>query len=155
MTVKEGDLAPGFSKDDGHDCGKVLSSYFGSKNVVLYFYPKDDTPGCTKEAENFRDMYPEFVGLNTAIVGVSKDSISSHENFKKKYDLPFELIADTEATLAKAYGVWVEKSMFGKSYMGIERSTFLVDSSGSIRKIWRNVKVHGHADEVFRAVKDL
>ncbi|WP_249548851.1 peroxiredoxin [Anaplasma phagocytophilum] len=154
MVVREGDKAPGFKEEEGI-VFPILASYYGNKNVVLYFYPKDDTPGCTKEAEDFRDANDKFANLNTAVVGVSRDSITSHENFKKKYQLPFELIADEEAILAKAYGVWVEKSMFGKCYMGIERSTFLIDKCGILKRIWRNVKVHDHVDTVLKAVNEL
>ena len=157
MGVQESSTAPGFVSGDsiGEYYLSFFSPYVGHKNVVLYFYPKDDTPGCTKEAQDFRDKYESFLSLNTVIVGVSKDGISSHENFKRKYGLPFELLSDENADLARAYGVWVEKSMFGKTYMGIERATFLIDTSGTIRKIWRNVKVQDHVDEVLKEVGDL
>ena len=157
MAVREGDFAPGFTeRSDGEDCFfSLLTSYLGSKNVVLYFYPKDDTPGCTKEAEGFRDLKNDFSLVDTVIIGVSKDSVASHESFKKKHNLDFELISDENAKLAQSYGVWVEKSMFGKTYMGIERSTFLIDKKGYVRKIWRNVKVNGHSGDVLKAASEI
>ena len=155
MVIKEGDKAPGFCEKDGVAAAQFLVPHLGKNSVVLYFYPKDDTPGCTREAEGFRDAYAKFGDLGAVIIGVSKDDISSHENFRKKYELPFNLIADTGAQLAMAYGVWVEKSMFGKSYMGIERSTFLIDKAGMVRKVWRNVKVAGHVYEVLSALSKI
>ncbi|WP_169193282.1 peroxiredoxin [Anaplasma platys] len=155
MGVKEGGKAPGFSEQDAMSASQFLLPHLGKSNVVLYFYPRDDTPGCTREAEGFRDAHARFQGLSTVIIGVSKDSISSHENFRKKHELPFDLIADTDAQLAIAYGVWVEKSMFGKSYMGIERSTFLIDKDGIVRKAWRNVKVSGHVEEVLGTLAEI
>ena len=157
MMIKEGDLAPGFGeRRDGTDCFfPPLESYLRNKNVVLYFYPKDDTPGCTKEAESFRDIVSDLSSVNTVVIGVSKDGSSSHESFKKKYNLNFELIPDEDARLAQAYGVWVEKSMFGKTYMGVERATFLIDKEGNVKKIWRNVKVLGHASDVLKAAREL
>ena len=125
------------------------------KNVVLYFYPKDDTSGCTKEACGFRDALPDFGKVKAEIIGVSRDNEASHDKFKKKYELPFKLVADEDGTICQAYGVWVEKSMYGRKYMGIERATFLIDGKGVIRQIWRKVKVPGHVEEVLAAVKAL
>ena len=126
-----------------------------SKYTVLYFYPKDDTPGCTKEACGFRDAFPDFSALNATIVGVSKDTVPKHDKFKAKYELPFHLASDEDGSLCEAYGTWVEKSMYGKKYMGIERATFLIDASGVIQGIWRKVKVNGHVEEVLEASRAL
>lgn len=155
MGIKEGGRAPGFSEKDGMSASQFLVPHLGRSHVVLYFYPKDDTPGCTREAEGFRDAHTKFRNLGAVVIGVSKDSISSHENFRKKHELPFDLIADTDAQLAIAYGVWVEKSMFSKSYMGIERSTFLIDKTGTVKKVWRNVKVSGHVDAVLNFLAEI
>ena len=125
------------------------------KNIVLYFYPKDSTPGCTTEGQNFRDLYAEFQQLNTEILGVSRDSIKRHENFKAKQEFPFELLSDEEEALCNLFDVIKEKKLYGKTYMGIERSTFLIDEKGVLRQEWRKVKVKGHADEVLQAVKQL
>ncbi|MGL9725242.1 MAG: thioredoxin-dependent thiol peroxidase [Wolbachia sp.] len=139
------------------DSGKNLSlnSFLDKKNVVLYFYPKDDTPGCTMEAKDFRDKVNDFSSLDTVIIGASKDSVKCHANFKAKYSLPFYLVSDENTEVLKKYDVWVEKSMFGKKYMGIERTTFLIDKKGKIVKIWKNVKVSGHANEVLERVKEI
>lgn len=125
------------------------------KNVVIYFYPKDNTPGCTKESEGFRDNIKKFSKLNTIILGVSRDGIKSHENFKAKYELPFELLSDGEEKLCQQFDVIKEKNMYGKKVMGIERSTFLIDTKGVLRKEWRKVKVPGHVEDVLEAVKEL
>lgn len=125
------------------------------KNVVLYFYPKDSTPGCTIEGCNFRDKYPEFQTLNTEIFGISRDSMKSHDRFKEKHQFPFELIADEEQKLCEYFDVLKQKSMFGKKYMGIDRSTFLFDSQGKLVKEWRKVNAIGHVAEVLRIVKSL
>ncbi|MDG2243843.1 MAG: thioredoxin-dependent thiol peroxidase [Rhodospirillaceae bacterium] len=125
------------------------------KKVVLYFYPKDDTPGCTKEACGFSDKRSEFLSANAEIVGVSKDSLAKHEKFKTKYDLHFELASDEESETCEAYGVWKEKNMYGRKYMGIERSTFLIDEKGIVRAEWRKVKVPGHVEAVLDATKKL
>ena len=125
------------------------------QNIVLYFYPKDNTPGCTKESENFRDNIKKFSKLNTVILGVSRDSIKSHENFKAKLDFSFDLLSDSEEILCQQFDVIKEKNMYGKKVMGIERSTFLIDTKGILRKEWRKVKVDGHVEEVLQAVKDL
>lgn len=125
------------------------------KNVVLYFYPKDSTPGCTKEGQDFRDQIRKFRARNTVVLGVSRDSIKSHENFKSKQKFPFELLSDEEETLCSYFDVIKEKNMYGKKVMGVERSTFLIDDKGILRKEWRKVKVDGHVDEVLEAIKEL
>ena len=125
------------------------------QSVVLYFYPKDNTPGCTNEAIAFRDLTPEFSALGAVILGVSRDSVKSHENFKAKLELPFELLADTEEVACQAFDVIKMKNMYGKQVRGIERSTFVIDRDGVIRREWRKVKVDGHAEEVLNVVKSL
>ncbi len=154
MALDVGQPAPDFSlpADGG---GTVSLSAFAGKNVVLYFYPKDDTPGCTREACAFRDLLPDFSGANAVVIGVSKDSPASHDKFKAKYQLPFLLAADTETSLAQSYGVWIEKKNYGKTYMGMDRATFVIDGSGVVRAVWRKVKVDGHAEKVLAAVKGL
>ena len=122
---------------------------------MLYFYPKDDTPGCTKEACSFQDALPNFKKVDAAIVGVSKDSVTRHKNFKAKYGLGFTLGSDEDGKVCEAYGTWVEKSMYGRKYMGIERSTFLIDGAGRVARAWRNVKVPGHVAEVLEAARAL
>jgi len=136
--------------------GEALSiQSFRGAPLVLYFYPRDNTPGCTREGQDFRDLYPEFKALGCAIVGVSRDSLKTHENFKAKQTFPFELIADSEETLCRQFDVIKEKNMYGKKVMGIERSTFLIDTEGKIAREWRKVKVPGHAEEVLEAVREL
>ena len=125
------------------------------KSYVIYFYPKDNTPGCTQEGEDFRDLYKEFKKLKTEIYGVSRDSLKSHEGFKEKYKYPFELISDTEEKLCNLFDVIKEKNMYGKKYMGIERSTFLINKEGKLSAEWRNVKVNGHSAEVLEEVKKI
>ncbi len=125
------------------------------KNYVIYFYPKDNTPGCTQEGEDFRDLYKEFKKLKTEIYGVSRDSLKSHEGFKEKYKYPFELISDAEEKLCNLFDVIKEKNMYGKKYMGIERSTFLINKEGKLSAEWRKVKVNGHAAEVLEEVKKI
>ncbi|MDJ0917453.1 MAG: peroxiredoxin [Woeseiaceae bacterium] len=125
------------------------------KNVVIYFYPKDATPGCTLEGQDFRDLHPKFKRANTVILGVSKDTIASHEKFKDKQNFPFDLLSDPDEKLCQKFDVIKEKNMYGKKYMGIERSTFLIDADGKLRDEWRKVKVKGHAEEVLEAAKAL
>jgi thioredoxin-dependent peroxiredoxin len=125
------------------------------KNLVIYFYPRDNTPGCTKEGEAFRDLYPRFRKANTVIVGVSPDSIASHEKFKAKMKFPFELLSDEDLAVCNQFEVYKEKSMYGRKYMGVERSTFLIDGKGVLRREWRKVKVPGHAEEVLAAIDEL
>ena len=154
MSVEIGDKAPNFTlPTDGG--GKVSLKDFKGKPVVLYFYPKDDTSGCTAEACAFCNQLPDFSKLKTAVIGVSRDSAASHDKFKTKYELPFPLASDADGKVCEAYGTWVEKSMYGRKYMGIERATFLIDGKGVIRHIWRKVKVTGHAAEVLEAVAAL
>ena len=154
MSLDVGTPAPDFTlPTDGN--GSVTLSALKGKPVVLYFYPKDDTSGCTAEACQFRDMQPDFSGAEAVVIGLSKDSVASHDKFKKKYELPFTLAADIEGAACEAYGVWVEKSMYGKKYMGIERATFLIDRDGNIAKVWRKVKVPGHGADVLKAVAAL
>lgn len=132
----------------------TLSELVG-KNVVIYFYPKDNTPGCTTEGQSFRDLYAEFQALDTVIYGVSKDSLKSHENFKAKQNFPFELISDADESLCQLFDIIKLKKLYGKEYMGIERSTFLIDKKGILRQEWRKVKVDGHANEVLATIKTL
>jgi peroxiredoxin Q/BCP len=150
-SLKEGDAAPAISLDT--DSGEVftLSSLKG-KNVVLYFYPKADTPGCTKESCEFRDTSKKFTKANTIIVGVSPDPTKAQAKFKEKFDLPFVLLADVDHKACDDYGVWKEKSMYGRKYMGVERTTFVIDPKGKIKKIFPKVKVEGHAEEVLAAI---
>lgn len=152
--LKEGDNAPDIHLPDDQGADFRLSDLKG-KNVVLYFYPKADTPGCTKEACEFRDSSKQFVKKDTVIVGVSPDKSAAQLKFKSKFDLPFALLADTDHTAAEVYGVWKEKSMYGKKYMGIERTTFLIGPDGKIRKIFHKVKPEGHAEEVYEALKTM
>ncbi|MFM8376517.1 MAG: peroxiredoxin [Phenylobacterium sp.] len=135
--------------------GPVRLADFAGKALVLYFYPKDDTSGCTKEAQDFSALSADFAAAGASVLGVSKDSVASHGKFTAKYGLSVPLASDPEGAALEAYGAWVEKSMYGRKYMGIERSTFLVDGGGVIRRIWRKVKVPGHAAEVLAAVKAL
>lgn len=152
MSLEIGDKAPDFTlPTDG--AGTVRLSDLKGQPVVLYFYPKDDTSGCTAEACQFRDLFPKFGRSDAAVIGISRDSVASHDKFKKKYKLPFTLAADEQGKVTERYGVWVQKSMYGRKYMGIERSTFLIDGKGVIRGIWRKVKVPGHAEEVLSAIK--
>jgi peroxiredoxin Q/BCP len=154
MSLEIGDKAPDFTlPTDGN--GTVSLKALKGEPVILYFYPKDDTSGCTKEACGFRDALPDFSKSGAAVIGVSKDSVASHDKFKKKYKLPFTLASDEDVEVAKRYGVWVEKSMYGRKYMGMDRSTFLIDGKGVIRGLWRKVKVPGHVEEVLAAVKEL
>ena len=149
--LKVGEKAPDFNlmSDEGK---QVRLKDFAGKSVVLYFYPKDDTPGCTSEASQFRDLYPQFAKKGATIVGVSRDTPESHRKFKTKYSIPFTLLADTDSHLCEAFGVLVEKTMYGKKRMGIARSTFLIDRSGTIVKAWPKVNVDEHADDVLAAI---
>ncbi|MCY4309912.1 MAG: thioredoxin-dependent thiol peroxidase [Rhodospirillaceae bacterium] len=150
MTLAEGDQAPDFTMPtDGG--GSVSLADLRGGQVVLYFYPKDDTSGCTKEACAFRDAMPDFSKVKARIIGVSKDTVAKHDKFKAKHDLPFTLASDEAGNVCEAYGVWVEKNMYGRKYMGIERATFLIGDDGTVKKIWRKVKVSGHADAVLAA----
>ncbi|WP_377506053.1 thioredoxin-dependent thiol peroxidase [Octadecabacter sp. R77987] len=153
-TLEIGDIAPAITLPrDGGDM-VALSDYAG-QNVVLYFYPRDDTPGCTKEAIGFTDMTAEFAAANTVVLGVSKDSVKKHDKFRDKHNLGVALLSDENGDVCERYGVWVEKNMYGKTYMGIERATFLIDPSGRIAQVWRKVKVPGHVDAVLAAARAL
>ncbi|GAA4722450.1 thioredoxin-dependent thiol peroxidase [Brevibacillus fulvus] len=152
--VDIGQPAPDFTLQASNNQTISLRDLRG-KNVVLYFYPKDMTPGCTTESCDFRDFHPEFGKLDTIVLGISPDDVKSHDKFAAKYELPFPLLADTDHRVAEEYGVWVQKKMYGKEYMGIERSTFLIDKEGKIAKIWHKVKVSGHVQEVLQAVKEI
>lgn len=154
MVIKVGNVAP-WCHAICEDGSNIELSDLRGQNIVLYFYPKDDTPGCTIEAQDFTKYLPEFQKLKTIILGVSKDSASKHCKFIEKYNIGFNLIADEDKKLCNEYKVLKEKSMFGKKYQGIERSTFLIDGNGNIAKIWRNVKVKGHVEEVVKAIKDI
>jgi thioredoxin-dependent peroxiredoxin len=154
MALKIGDKAPAFSLPGDGGATISLTGLKGRK-VVLYAYPKDDTSGCTLEAQNFNALRAEFVAAGADIIGLSADSVASHDKFKKKYDLAFPLASDESKATLEAYGIWVEKSMYGKKYMGIERTTFLIDANGKIAQIWNKVKVPGHAAEVLAAAKAI
>ena len=149
-----GDAAPDFdlAADGG---GRVRLSDLKGKTVVLYLYPKDDTPGCTKEAQGFSAAAAEFAKAGAVVVGLSKDSVASHDKFKKKYDLDLHLASDPEGALIEALGSWVEKSMYGRTYFGIDRSTFLIDKAGRVARIWHKVKVPGHVEEVLTAAQAI
>ncbi|TWT00676.1 thioredoxin-dependent thiol peroxidase [Reyranella sp. CPCC 100927] len=154
MSVVEGKKAPDFTAaTDGG--GKLKLSDLQGKAVILYFYPKDDTSGCTKEACGFRDNLPDFSKAKATVIGVSKDSVERHDKFKAKYDLPFTLVSDTDGKICEKYGTWIEKSLYGRKYMGIDRATFLIDKTGTVRKVWRKVKVPGHVEAVLEAAKGL
>jgi peroxiredoxin Q/BCP len=154
VAVEAGQAAPEFDLPAAGG-GRARLADFKGKPLVVYFYPKDDTPGCTKEARGFAEAYPDFQAAGVALVGISKDSPASHDRFKAKYDLPFTLASDEHGGVIEAYGSWVEKSMYGKTYMGIDRSTFLIDRDGTVRKVWRKVKVPGHVAEVLEAARAL
>ncbi len=156
MTIiKEGQAIPNFSAPATSETIFDLSFYKGKSNLIIYFYPKDSTPGCTTEGQNFRDLHKEFLQHDTEIFGVSKDSMKRHENFKAKQSFPFELISDEDETVCTLFDVIQLKKLYGKEYMGIVRSTFLIDKEGKLRREWRGVKVKGHAEEVLETVKSL
>ena len=154
MPLDAGQAAPDFDLPAAGG-GRVRLADFKGRPLVLYFYPKDDTSGCTKEAQGFAAALPELAAAGVAVVGVSKDSVASHDRFKAKYGLPFALASDEAGGTVEAYGSWVEKSMYGRSYMGIDRSTFLIDGAGTVRRVWRQVKVPGHVEEVAAAAREL
>lgn len=154
MPLQAGDPAPAFSlPKNGNDT--LSSAALQGKAYVLYFYPKDDTSGCTREAIDFSALKPQFDAIGVNIIGVSPDSATKHDKFINKHDLSVELLADEEKSLSTAYGVWVQKSMYGRKYMGIERTTFLISKDGKIAQVWRKVKVSGHADAVLEAARAL
>jgi len=154
VQIEVGDEATDFTckTDNG---GELSLQSLRGQNVILYFYPKDSTPGCTNEAKDFRDLHDSFKEAGAVVLGASKDSVKRHDNFKAKNDLPFLLLSDEEGTLCAAYGVWVLKKLYGREYMGIERATFLIDAEGLIREVWHKVKVKGHVSEVLIALKAL
>jgi peroxiredoxin Q/BCP len=148
-----GDKAPDFKlPTDGN--GKISLKEFKGQKVILYFYPKDDTPGCTKESCSFNENLSKLNKLNTQVIGISKCSVKKHDKFKEKYGLKFPLASDENSDVCEKYGVWKEKSMYGKTYMGIERSTFVIDEKGKIEALWRKVKVPGHVEEVMSTIKE-
>ena len=153
-TVEAGKSAPAISlpRDGG---GIVDLADFSGRNVVVFFYPRDDTSGCTKEAIGFTEAGADFVAANTTVIGISKDSVASHDKFREKHGLGVILASDSEGDVCERYGVWREKSMYGKKFMGIERSTFLIGADGHVRQVWRKVKVPGHVDEVLAAARAL
>lgn len=152
MVLKEGDDVPYFEAEDTFG-NKVKLTDFKGKKLVLYFYPKDDTPGCTKEACDFRDNIGKFKKLNAFLVGVSNDNSESHKKFSEKYNLPFTLLCDTDKKISNDYGVYGEKNFMGNTYIGIRRTTFIIDEKGAIKKIFNDVKVDGHIDEVLEILK--
>lgn len=151
--IEENKKAPQFTLPDQNG-NKVSLKDFVGKKVVLYFYPKDNTPGCTKEACDFRDSIEDFKKIKTIVLGVSPDSVESHKKFAEKYDLPFPLLSDPDKKVLQKYGVWKEKSMYGRKYMGVERTTVVIDEKGKILKIFPRVKVKGHVDEVKKALQE-
>jgi peroxiredoxin Q/BCP len=156
MTISEGHRAPDFDliEDAGEQTPQRLSDLLG-RPVVLYFYPRDDTPGCTTEAKDFSCLIDAFAAAGTAVIGISPDSTRSHGKFREKHELKVRLVADETKAVAETYGVWVEKQMYGRSFMGVERATFLIDAAGMVQRIWRNVRVPGHAEDVLEAVRGL
>ncbi|HLF66897.1 MAG TPA: thioredoxin-dependent thiol peroxidase [Gammaproteobacteria bacterium] len=154
MAITVGKLAPDFNVAD--ETGNVVNlKALQGKKTVLYFYPKDSTPGCTIESCGFRDAIKKFEKLNTQVIGVSKDNVKSHIKFKEKHELNFPLLADEDASLCQAFGVLVDKSMFGKKYKGIERSTFLLDENGKVQHIWRKVNIIGHVSDVLKKISEI
>lgn len=154
MSLQVGDVAPDFTLPSDAD-GEITLSALRGKPVVLYFYPKDNTPGCTTEACDFRDRMERVQAAGATVLGVSPDSLRKHGNFRKKFELNFPLLTDAEKAVHEAYGVWQEKKMYGRTYMGTVRSTFLIDGDGVIRQIWSKVRVKGHADAVIEALEAL
>ena len=152
--ILEGKKCPKFSGDATGEIS-ISNKDFEGKNLIIFFYPKDNTPGCTLEGQDFRDNYKEFTKLNAEILGVSRDSIKSHENFKDKQGFPFQLLSDPDEVMCKSFDVMREKSMYGKKYIGVDRSTFLINSKGLVEKEWRSVKVKGHVMEVLQALKEI
>lgn len=153
MTLEAGDKIPAFRGETAD--GPITRRDLEGQVSILYFYPKDATPGCTTEACDFRDALPRYTRAKAKVYGISKDSLASHDKFAKKHELPFTLISDTDGSICEAFGTWIEKSLYGRKYMGIDRATFLVDASGVIRQVWRKVKVGGHVEEVLEAVKNI
>jgi peroxiredoxin Q/BCP len=156
MSITVGQLAPDFTLPViNHDTDQIALKQLRGQPVVVYFYPKDDTPGCTKEACDFRDRLNGLESLDALVIGISKDSVASHQKFAEKYSLDFPLASDADGKICEAYGVWVEKSMYGRKYMGIDRATFLIDAEGKIAHIWRKVSVTNHVRDVAKAIQAL
>lgn len=153
--VSLGSPVPNFSAAATSETTFTLADYQGKSNLIIYFYPKDNTPGCTTESQDFRDLHEQFQHLDTVIVGVSRDGLRAHENFRAKHDFPFELISDKDEAVCQLFDVIKLKKLYGKEYMGIERSTFLINKQGVLVKEWRKVKVKGHAEAVLSAVQEL
>lgn len=153
--LQSGDLSPDFSLNNQNGNAVTLSSLLHSSSVVLYFYPKDLTSGCTKEAQDFRDYYSDFQNLNCQIIGISKDSAKTHQKFIDHHCLPFPLLTDPDGKVCEMFDVWAQKSMYGRTYFGIERSTFFIDRKGIIKKSWRKVKVPGHVQEILNYIRHL
>lgn len=154
MPIEQGDQLPAIELD-GADGGRIALRDFAGQPFVLYFYPKDDTTGCTREAQDFSALMPEFAALGARVLGVSKDTPAKHAKFTTKYDLTVPLASDPEGAVLEAFGAWVEKQLYGRRYMGIDRSTFLFDADGKLVRTWRKVRVPGHAAEVLQAAKEL
>jgi peroxiredoxin Q/BCP len=154
-NLKIGEAVPDFEAPATSDLNFKLSDYKGKSNLVIYFYPKDSTPGCTIEGNDFGALHETFKGLDTEIFGISKDSMKRHDNFRAKQEFPFELISDIDTEICELFGTWQLKKTFGKEYMGIVRSTFLIDKDGVLRQQWNNLRVKGHVDAVLEAVKEL
>lgn len=154
MMLSDGDMAPDVTLTMTDGTTRALSDWRG-RALVLYFYPKDDTPGCTTEAQSFTGLIDDFAAAGAAVVGVSKDKPAKHAKFIGKYDLKVELASDVDNSVCEAFGTWIEKSLYGRKYMGIDRATFLIDKDGRIARIWRKVKVAGHAEEVLKAAQAL
>lgn len=152
ITLEAGDRAPDFALKDQDGNAHRLKDYAG-KTVVLYFYPKDDTPGCTKEACSFRDQHEAIVEREAVVLGVSKDDAESHQKFREKFDLPFPLLIDDDAKVATAYGAWGEKQLYGKTVIGMTRSTFIIGPDGHLKKVWKQVQAEGHAEKVLEALR--
>lgn len=155
MTIEIGDKLPTLTLPASGGKTVVLHKDYAGKKLVVYFYPKDNTPGCTLEGQDFTRLYPQFEKAGTAVLGVSKDSVKSHDNFCAKFGFPFKLLSDTDEAICQAFGAIVEKSMYGKKYMGIDRCTFLFNAKGKLVKVWRNVKAKGHAEDVLAAAQAL
>ena len=153
--LQQGDMAPDISAMTTDGATVRLSDYHGRNNVVLYFYPEDDTSGCTREAQDFTALAGDFDKAGAQVVGVSRDPMKKHEKFIGKYELKVPLLSDEDGAISNAFGTWVEKSMYGRKYMGMERATFLIDAGGRVLKSWRKVKVPNHAQEVLTAVREL
>ncbi len=154
MTLAVGDKAPSLTLPASGG-GELSLAKLKGRPVVVYFYPKDNTSGCTREAQDFQAAMAKFKKAGAEVIGISKDSVASHDKFSAKFDLAFPLLADTEGKACEAFGTWVEKSLYGRKYMGIERATFVIDAKGVVRHVWRKVKVPGHVDQVLAAVQSL